>query len=104
MDKCLCKVGLHSNLPVLSWGVRWLACLPMALRRIPCKPLRHICYISRTEFLFCCMKMLPMKIDKLSGSIPHALSEAEVFIFYGPIFAVYQNVLYCLILHGAIAL
>lgn len=48
--------------------------------------------------------MLPMKIDKLSRSIPHALSEAEVFIFYGPIFAVYQNVLYCLILHGAIAL
>lgn len=49
-------------------------------------------------------KMLPMKIDKLSGSIPDALSEAEVFIFYGPNFVVYQNVLYCLVLHGGIAL
>lgn len=48
--------------------------------------------------------MLPMKIDKLSGSFPDALSEAEVFIFYGPIFVVYQNVLYCLMPHGAIAL
>lgn len=45
-----------------------------------------------------------MKTDKLSGSIPDALSEAEVFIFYGPNFVVYQNVLYCLVLHGGIAL
>lgn len=99
-----CTVGLHSGPPGLPWRAGWLACLPMASRRIPCKPLRNVCSKSRAEFLFCCMKMLPMKIDKLSGSIPHALSEAEVFIFYGPIFVVYQNVLYCLMLHGAIAL
>lgn len=48
--------------------------------------------------------MQPMKIDKLPGSFPDALSEAEVFIFYGPIFVVHQNVLYCLMLHGAIDL
>lgn len=39
--------------------------------------------------------MLPVKIDKLSGSFPDALTKTEVFIFYGPIFVVYQNVLYC---------
>lgn len=85
------------------WGAGWLVCLLAFSRRIPFKCLRS----THSKFMisfFCCAKMLPMKIDKLSGSFPDALSEAEVFIFYGPIFVAYQNILYCLMPHRATAL